>query len=127
MKSDFQIFQIIDPKKCVLGPGDVFACVACPIFYRFVYHMENVPQTLSDAPYKLFVCMFPSIWQYPCFKNHFKNIEISSKGVSGKSDYLFVLLLPIGPCLSAWVSLGPIVLPIGPGVHSDHVSFRPFI
>ena len=58
----FHIFHIPVPEKCVLGPGDVFACFLCPIFYRFVYHIENVPQTLSDAPQKLIVYMFLSIW-----------------------------------------------------------------
>ena len=52
----FELFELLDAqKKCVLGPGDVFACFLCPKFHRFVYHMENVPQTLSDAPQKFFV------------------------------------------------------------------------
>ena len=62
MESDFQIFLITDPRKSVFGPGDVFACFSGPQIYRFVYRMENVPQTLSDTLYKLFLCMFPSIW-----------------------------------------------------------------
>ena len=50
MKHGFHIFQIPDPMKCVLGPGDVVACLVCPICYRFVYRIENVPHTISDAP-----------------------------------------------------------------------------
>ena len=63
LEPGFQIFQISDPLKCVLGPADVFACFLFPMFYRFVYNIENVPQTLSDAPQKLIVYTFPSIWQ----------------------------------------------------------------
>ena len=55
VESDFQIFQIPDPRKSVLGPGDVFPCFVGPKMYRVVYHMENVPQTLSDTLYKFFL------------------------------------------------------------------------
>ena len=30
LESGFHIFQIPDPRKSILGPGDVFACFACP-------------------------------------------------------------------------------------------------
>ena len=55
MEAGFPIFQIPDPIKSVLGPGDVFSCFVGPIFNRFVYHMENVPQTRSDTLYKFFL------------------------------------------------------------------------
>ena len=58
----FSDFSDSRPKKSVFGPGDVFDTCLCPIFYRFVYHMENVPQILSDTLYKFFLCMSPSIW-----------------------------------------------------------------
>ena len=32
LESDFQLFQIPDPRKSVFGPGDVFACFLSPIF-----------------------------------------------------------------------------------------------
>ena len=37
----FLISQIPDPRKSVLGPGDVFACFPGPTIYRFVYHVDN--------------------------------------------------------------------------------------
>ena len=55
LESNFQIFQITDPRKSVLGPGDVFACCVGPKIYRIVYRMENVPQTRSDTLYKFFL------------------------------------------------------------------------
>ena len=51
----------IDPRKSVSGPGGVFACCGGPKNYRFVYCLENVPQTVSDTLYKCFLWMFPSI------------------------------------------------------------------
>ena len=51
----FQTFQIPDPRKYVFWPGDVFTCFVGPKNYRFVYRMENVPQTLSDTLYKFFL------------------------------------------------------------------------
>ena len=33
----FQIFQIPDPKKSVLWPGDVFGTFLCPKKHQFVY------------------------------------------------------------------------------------------
>ena len=55
MESDFQIFQIPDPRKSVFGPGDVFVCFFVRKNCRFVYCMENVPQTPSDTLYKFFL------------------------------------------------------------------------
>ena len=84
----FPDFSDYKSNKCVLGPGDVFACFLCPRIYRFVYHIENVPQTLSDTLYKFFLCMFPSIWHYPFFKNHLKNRNNFERGI-GQIGFLF--------------------------------------
>ena len=88
----FPDFSDSRPKKIVLGPGDVFACFVCPTFYRFVYRMEHVPQTLSDTLYKCFLWTFPSIRHQPFFLNDFKRIEIFVKGVSGKSGFCLIEL-----------------------------------
>ena len=40
----FSYFSDSRHSKCVLGPGDVCAFFLCPIFYRCVYHIENIPQ-----------------------------------------------------------------------------------
>ena len=102
----FPYFSYSRPKKFVFGPGDV---LACPRIHRFVYQSANVPQTLSDPPQKLIVHTFPSIWQSPFFINIFKQIEISSKGVSGKSDFVLIEL-PIGIAYSfSLESLGPTI------------------
>ena len=55
VESNFQIFQIPDPRKSVVGPGDVFACLVGPKNYRCVYHMGFVPQTRSDTLSKFFL------------------------------------------------------------------------
>ena len=88
-KTLFELFEFLDGQKCVLGPGDVFARFLSPKFHRFVYNMENVPQTLSDAPQKCFLCMFSSIWYMPFFKNNCKSFEIFVKGVSEKSWFFY--------------------------------------
>ena len=63
MESDFQFFQITDPTKSVLGPGEVVGSFLSPRIYRFVLKTENVGQTISDTLYKLIVYTLPSIWQ----------------------------------------------------------------
>ena len=101
----FPDFSDSRPTKTCFGARWRFAGFSCAICYRFVYHIEHVPQTLSDAPQKLIVHTFPSIWHQPFFINIFKQIAISSKGVSGTSDFFllyWVLVLPIGRCHSAW-------------------------
>ena len=105
LEPGFQIVQISDPIKCVLGPGDVFACFRCPIFYRIVYHIENVPQTVCDAPQKLILHTFPSIWHWPFFINIFKNIEISSKRGIGKIGFCLY-------CIACWYCLLAPVIPL---------------
>ena len=45
MEPDFQIFHIPDSNKCVVGPGDAWAC---PRIDRFIQKTENVGQTISD-------------------------------------------------------------------------------
>ena len=60
MEPDFQISHIPDPSKCVVGPGDAWACLR---IYRCISKTENVGQTISDPLYKLIVYTLPSIWQ----------------------------------------------------------------
>ena len=36
-----QIIQIPDPRKSVLGPGDVFACFLNPNNHQFIYNIAN--------------------------------------------------------------------------------------
>ena len=55
LEPGFHISQVSDPTKSVFGPGDVVACLFGQTSYRFVYRMENVPQTLSDTLYKFFL------------------------------------------------------------------------
>ena len=38
---DFQIFQIPDPRKSVLGPGDVFGRFLCPKIHQLIYSFVN--------------------------------------------------------------------------------------
>ena len=35
----FQLLELLDAQKCVLGPVDL---LACPLIYRFVYRSANV-------------------------------------------------------------------------------------
>ena len=37
----FQIFQIPDPRKSVLGPGDVFGSFFDPKIHQFIYSFAN--------------------------------------------------------------------------------------
>ena len=69
MEPALQISHIRDPNKCVVGPGDAWAC---PRIYRFILKSENVGQTISDPGQKLIVYTLPSIWQYPLFRNDIK-------------------------------------------------------
>ena len=97
----FPDFSDFSPKKCVLGPGDVFGCFPCPLFYRFVHHIENVPQTLSDAPQKLIVYMCLSIWHWPFKKTFLKTSKYLRKGY--RENPFFSIALPIElPIDSAW-------------------------
>ena len=101
LEPGFHIFQTPDPIKCVLGPGDVFGCFPCPLFYRFVHHIENVPQTLSDAPQKLIVYMCLSIWHWPFKKTFLKTSKYLRKGY--RENPFFSIALPIElPIDSAW-------------------------
>ena len=42
LESDFQHFQIPDPRKSVLGPGDVFGTFVCPKNHQFIYNVVIV-------------------------------------------------------------------------------------
>ena len=65
MGPEFQIFHIPQPNKCVLGPGDAWAC---PRICRYILKSENIGQTISDPGQKLIVYTLPSVWQYPFFQ-----------------------------------------------------------
>ena len=41
MEPGFQIFQIPDPRKSVLWPGDVFGTFVCPKNHQFIYSFAN--------------------------------------------------------------------------------------
>ena len=52
MEPDFQILHIPDPSKCVLGPGDAWACAKT---YRIILKSGSVGQTISDPGQNLIV------------------------------------------------------------------------
>ena len=55
LEPGFQIFQIPDPRNRLLGLGTLLHVFVGQQNCRFVYRMENVPQTLSDTLYKFFL------------------------------------------------------------------------
>ena len=93
MEPDFQNFHIPDPNKCVVGPGDAWAC---PQIYRFILKSENVGQTISDPGQKLIVYTLPSIWQYvSLFPKCYTNTGILSKQTP-RQIVFFCIVLPTG-------------------------------
>ena len=64
--------------------------LACPIIHEFVYHIENVGQTISDPGQKLIVYTLPSIWQYPFFQNDI-NISVFCQNRQIQKIGFFVL------------------------------------
>ena len=79
--------------------------LACPIIHGFVYHIENVGQTISDPGQKLIVYTLPSIWQYPFFQNGIKILVFCQTRHPQKVGFCLY-------CIAYWYCLLAPVIPV---------------
>ena len=84
--------------------------LACPIIHGFVYHIENVGQTISDPGQKLIVYTLPSIWQYPFFQNDIKIPVFCQNRQTQKIGFVLYCIAYwyclLAPVIAVWIAIG---------------------
>ena len=105
--------------------------LVCPIIHGFVYHIENVGQTISDPGQKLIVYTLPSIWQFPFSQNDIKIPVFCQNRHPQKIGfvlyciaYWYCLLAPVIPLWSQYCLLYRLLYRLLPIAYCPSSVFR---